>query len=148
MADGDFIDGEAFELLEFGLSKAGFQAAFEQVFDAVPADLEVFGDGLDGHVSEQAEGVAFEGVREAAEGLGELDRPGAPGMRPQSRQPSRGTGNRNSTGLPPMGTVRKTRSSAPCRMTLVDWQWEQRSCLGACRRCSETMPLLLVVRRH
>jgi WD domain, G-beta repeat len=40
----------------------------------VPADAEVVGDGADGHVGEQAEGVAFEGVGEAAVGPGEADR--------------------------------------------------------------------------
>ena len=85
-----------------------------------------------GEVEELDDVEVVEDVGEAAEGPGEADRPGAPGIRPQSRQPSRGTGSRSSTGLPPMGTVRTVRSSAPWRMTLADWQWEQRSCLGSC----------------
>ena len=71
VADGDLVDGEASEFLEFGFAEASVQVAFEEVFDGVPTDLQVLGDGSDGHVGEQAESVAFEGVGEAAEGFGD-----------------------------------------------------------------------------
>ena len=55
------------------IAKAGLEPAFEQVFDAVPANAEMVGDGLDGHVRQQVESVAFEGVAEAAERAGKTD---------------------------------------------------------------------------
>ena len=36
VADGDFVDGEALEPLEFGLAEAGFEVAFEEGLDAIP----------------------------------------------------------------------------------------------------------------
>jgi len=50
----------------------------------------MIGDGLDGHVREQAEGVAFEGVAEAAEGPGQADRGLTPAAAPATAEPAHG----------------------------------------------------------
>ena len=60
VADGDFIDGDVLEMFEFGLAESRFQVAFEQVFDGVPTDPKMLGDGLDGHVGEQMNRILFE----------------------------------------------------------------------------------------
>jgi len=90
----------------------------------------VVGDGLDGHVGEEVEGVAFEGVGESAEGLGEADR-GLPDEAAVAA-PEAWHGQAEVDGLAAEGTVRKVRSTVPWRMTLSDRQAEQRSCSGSC----------------
>ena len=60
--------------LSFGLPKRAWSPAFEEALDAIPADLEMLGHGLNGHVLKQAmKSVAFEGVGEASVGCGEAD---------------------------------------------------------------------------
>src|SRR3954454_10206478 len=51
LADGDFIDGDLFELVQLGFAEAPLQVAGLDVLDGVPTDLEVVGDVLDGHVT-------------------------------------------------------------------------------------------------
>ena len=73
VADGDFIDGEVLEMLEFGFAESCLQMAFEEVFDGVPADVKMLGDGLDGHVGKQVESILFKCEREASMGIGDGD---------------------------------------------------------------------------
>src|SRR5262249_53826077 len=56
-----------------GLGIAPRQVALLDVLDRVPADAEVMGDVLDGHVAEQLQGVALEGLGVAAPRVGEGD---------------------------------------------------------------------------
>src|ERR1700683_2484373 len=50
LADGNFINGNLLELMQFGFAKAALEVAGLDVLDGVPTDLEVFGHILDGHV--------------------------------------------------------------------------------------------------
>jgi hypothetical protein len=72
-ADGDLVDGQQTQVLELGLRETLLQVPFLYVLDGVPADAEVLGHVLDGHVLGQAKSVAFEGMRVAATRIGEVD---------------------------------------------------------------------------
>lgn len=50
MSDRDFIDGNPSDVEEFGLAVPDEEMPFEESFDGVPAELQMLGDGLDGHV--------------------------------------------------------------------------------------------------
>ena len=59
--------------LSLGLEKRRRQVALLDVLDQVPTDVEVVGDVVDGHAAPQFQGVALEGERVAASGVGEGD---------------------------------------------------------------------------
>jgi hypothetical protein len=71
LADGDLVDGDLLVLVQLGLAEAPRQGAGSDVLDGVPADLEMLGHVLDGHVPRQIEGVALEGAGVVLIGFGE-----------------------------------------------------------------------------
>jgi hypothetical protein len=50
LADGNFVDGDLFEVVQLGLAEAALEVAGLDVLDRVPTDPKVFGHSLDGHV--------------------------------------------------------------------------------------------------
>jgi hypothetical protein len=70
LADTDLIDGDLFELAQLGLAKAPLERPGLDVLDGVPADLQVLGHVLDGHVLRQFQGIALEGPRVVLLGVG------------------------------------------------------------------------------
>src|SRR6267154_5120878 len=73
LANVDFIDGDLFELVEFGLAETMLQMGGLDFFDSVPTHLQMLRNILDGHVLGQFQSVAFKGACEAFLGIGELD---------------------------------------------------------------------------
>ena len=75
LAEGDLIDGDLLEFAQLGAGKAPAQAPFLDVFDDVPAHLQMAGHILDGHVPAQLQGIAFEGpgITPPPEGKRNLD---------------------------------------------------------------------------
>ena len=71
--DGDLVDGEVTQVLELGLGEATCQVPLLDVLDHVPADAQVPGHVLDGHMAAQLQGVALEGAGVAAARVGEGD---------------------------------------------------------------------------
>ena len=110
LADGDLVDGDLLELVQLGLAEAALQVAGLDVLDDVPTDLQVLGHVLDGHVPRQLQGVALEGAGVVLLGIGKADLD-----LPAGRSRSSGPGHLEvqQAGLPPMGTVRKVRSTPP-----------------------------------
>ncbi len=50
VSDGDFIDSNASDVVEFGSAVTREEVPFEERFDGIPAELQMLGDGRDGHV--------------------------------------------------------------------------------------------------
>jgi hypothetical protein len=59
-ANGYLIDGQPFEMFQFGMGEAFLQIPFLNILDHVPSDVEMTGYVLDGHVPAKLQGVAFE----------------------------------------------------------------------------------------
>jgi hypothetical protein len=60
--DGDFIDGQAFELFELGTGKTLFQISFLDVFDYIPTDSQMSGDIQNRHVPTQLQRISLKGL--------------------------------------------------------------------------------------
>src|SRR5262249_10353135 len=67
----DLVDGQLLEVGQARPGEAALQVALLDVLDDVPADAQVGGHGLDGHVLRQLQGVALEGAGVAAARVGE-----------------------------------------------------------------------------
>jgi hypothetical protein len=85
-ADGDLIDGQAAQAPECGAGEALLQMALLDIFDQIPAHVQVPGHSLDRYVTAGLQGVAFEGVGVAEAGVGKIQSPpGVPAGRPSNR---------------------------------------------------------------
>lgn len=73
LADRDFVDGNAGDMLEFRKTNPELQSAFEQCLDQVPADLQVIRHSLNGHMGQEVEGVSFESMGHPLEWPGDGD---------------------------------------------------------------------------
>jgi hypothetical protein len=60
LSDGDFIDGDLPQPLEFRFAKPPRKVSFLNVFDDIPTYSQVLRNALDRHVPAQIQGVAFE----------------------------------------------------------------------------------------
>ena len=60
-ADRDFVDRDLSQVLERDAAELGAQIPLLDVLDEVPADLQMLGHVLDGHVSGQVQDVPLEG---------------------------------------------------------------------------------------
>ena len=72
LADRDFIAGDLLQLPQFRGAEPARKRRGLNVLDGVPTHLQVLGDGLDGHVSREVEGEAFEGPRVTLARVGEV----------------------------------------------------------------------------
>ena len=62
LADVDFIDGNLLEFVQLWFAKPTLQVLGLDLLDGVPADLEMVGYVLDGHVLGEFQSIAFEGM--------------------------------------------------------------------------------------
>jgi hypothetical protein len=73
LSDGDFIDGDLPEPLEFRFAKAPRKVPFLNVFDDTPTYSQVLRNAFDRHVPAQIQSVALELTRVASLGISEFD---------------------------------------------------------------------------
>jgi hypothetical protein len=73
LSDGDFIDGDLPQPLEFRFAKAARKVAFLNVFDDIPTYSQVLRNALDRHVPTQIQSVALELAGVASLGISEFD---------------------------------------------------------------------------
>ena len=72
-ADGDFIDGDLPQVLEFDPAELAAQVAVLDVLDEVPADVQMFRHVADGHALGQLQDLSLEGVGIAPSRVREVD---------------------------------------------------------------------------
>ena len=71
--DGDLIDGQLSKLFQLGIGKSLFQIAFLNFFDHIPADVEMMGHILDGHVPTKLQAITFKGPGIAVARIGKVN---------------------------------------------------------------------------